>query len=77
MGPEFLQGTTLPILELYGDRGKKPASREQLYLPNRQNITLRWIENASHKLPLEEPDMVAAAIMEFITQIENMVENNN
>ncbi len=73
-GLDFLQNTPLPVLELYGDRNRKPASREQLYLPDRQNIRLVWIKNASHKLPLEEPEKVAISINEFITTIEKEKE---
>jgi len=70
-GVEFLENTTLPVLELYGDRGREPASLEQLFIPDRPNITVVWIKNASHKLPLEEPEKVGSSIMEFITINEN------
>jgi pimeloyl-ACP methyl ester carboxylesterase len=73
-GVDFVQNTPLPVLELYGDRNRKPASREQLYLPDRQNIRLVWIKNASHSLPLEEPEKVAVSINEFITTIEEVKE---
>jgi pimeloyl-ACP methyl ester carboxylesterase len=56
----------LPVLELYGDRGRERPHREQLYLPNRKNIILHWIEDASHNLPVEEPEKVAKVITEFI-----------
>jgi len=48
-GVEFLENTTLPVLELYGDRGREPASHEQLFIPDRPNITVVWIKNASQK----------------------------
>ena len=65
-GEAFLRRTDIPILEVYGDRGREKAPREKLRLPRRNNITLRWIENASHSLPLEQPSKVAGLIMEFI-----------
>lgn len=69
-GKEFISTTTLPVLELYGDRGKQKATREQLHLLDRENIILQWINDASHSLPLEEPETVAHAITEFIEDIE-------
>jgi pimeloyl-ACP methyl ester carboxylesterase len=65
-GYEFLQKTDIPVLELYGDRGKPQASRNQLRIPERGNIELRWFSNASHKLLVERPQEVAASINTFI-----------
>jgi hypothetical protein len=70
-GVEFLENTNLPVIELYGDRGREPASLDQLFVPDRPNISVVWIKNASHKLPLEEPEKVGNIIMEFIAKIEN------
>jgi pimeloyl-ACP methyl ester carboxylesterase len=69
-GKEFISTTTLPVLELYGDRGKQKATREQLHLADRNNIIIQWINNSSHSLPLEEPGKVAHAITEFIERLE-------
>lgn len=44
---------------------------DQLHVPERPNIEVYWIENASHNLPLEKPLEVAMAIMQFIERIEN------
>ncbi len=73
-GKEFLQTTTLPVLELYGDRGRKRPSLEQLHIPEKSNVRVRWVENASHSLPLERPREVATAIMDFIEQTESSEE---
>jgi pimeloyl-ACP methyl ester carboxylesterase len=73
-GVEFLKHTKLPVLELYGDRGREPASREQLFLAERKNIRLVWIHNASHKIPLEEPGRLAEIINEFITMVGSGTE---
>lgn len=65
-GYEFLCSTGTPILEIYGDRGREKPPLEALYIPDRRNITVRWIEGASHYLPLERPVEVAQAFMKFI-----------
>ncbi len=69
-GNEFVSTTSIPVLEMYGDRGTQKATREQLQIPDRDNITLLWINNASHSLPLEEPIAVGNAITDFIRQNE-------
>ena len=65
-GYDVLQRTDLPILELYGDRGRDPATHEQLHIPRRDNIELRWLTGASHALPLECPQEVARLIAELM-----------
>ena len=65
-GFDVLQQTDLPILELYGDRGRAPATHEQLHIPRRDNIELRWLAGASHSLPLECPREVARLIADFM-----------
>ena len=70
-GYDFLCNTDIPILELYGDRGRPPASLEALHIPDRPNILLRWIEGASHShLPLARPDEVAAEFTRFVRAVE-------
>lgn len=65
-GYQFLATTEIPILELWGDRGKQKPSLSQMRIPERENITVRWFENASHELLLEHPQEVARAIMDFL-----------
>ena len=65
-GYDILRRTDLPILELYGDRGREPATHEQLHIPRRDNIELRWLAGASHSLPLECPQEVARLIVDFM-----------
>ncbi len=65
-GYDVLEQTDLPILELYGDRGREPATHEQLHIPRRDNIELRWLAGASHSLPLECPREVARLITDFM-----------
>ena len=70
-GSAFLQSTALPILEVYGDRGRPKPSPDALHIPDRPNITLRWVEGACHALPFERPDAVAEAVTTFIDRIES------
>lgn len=70
-GSAFLRTTDLPVLELYGDRGKPRPGRGRLHVPDRDNIELRWIGGASHCLQIEAPAEVARACMEFIRRVEN------
>ena len=66
-GYQILERTRLPVLELWGDRGRPtPPSRVLMKIPDRPNIQLMWMHGASHVLPLERPAEVAAAIDSFI-----------
>jgi len=69
-GTEFLRSTPLPILEIWGDRGRPLPSREQMKIPDRPNIQLVWISGASHSLPLERPVEVGRAIHQFVSTVE-------
>ncbi len=69
-GYGFLCETEVPILEIYGDRGREPASMEALHIPERPNITLNWIADAGHSnLPLVRPKEIAEAFTAFIRAI--------
>ncbi len=68
-GTSFLETTSLPVLELWGDRGRSRPMREHLLIPRRPNIELVWIRGASHYLPLEAPAEVAAAINRFVAGV--------
>jgi pimeloyl-ACP methyl ester carboxylesterase len=65
---DFLKSTELPILEIWGDRGRDRPGIDRLYIPERQNIEVVWIENASHPLLLEAPERVAGLINRFVTR---------
>ena len=65
-GYDFLAKTQTPILELYGDRARDRPSLPKLHIPDRANITLRWIANASHSLLIENPAEVADACSAFV-----------
>lgn len=64
----FLGATRLPVLEMYGDRGKPRPTREELGIPDRPNIDLAWIENAGHYLPHEVPRAVGEIISAWLEQ---------
>lgn len=65
-GYPILETTHVPILEIWGDRGKPKPSRELLRIPDRPNIELVWIEGASHAMQVQRPEAIAAAINAFI-----------
>ncbi len=69
-GYHFLATTDIPILEVWGDRGRPRPTLDKLRIPARPNIEVRWIENASHSLPLERPKELAEVIAAFIWRIE-------
>ncbi len=69
-GRSFLEQTTLPVLEIYGDRGRARPTLDQLHIPQRDNIQLVWVENSSHALPIQHPMRVATAINRFIREQE-------
>lgn len=71
-GAEILRATTLPVLELYGDRNRPRPDPSLLGIPKRDNIRLVWLGGASHSLPLERPRDVAAEINRFIAECEQM-----
>lgn len=69
-GSSFLAETSLPVLEIYGDRGRARPTRKALRIPDRPNIELVWIDNSSHSLHYQHPLAAAAAINRFIAARE-------
>ena len=67
-GLPILESTSVPILELWGDRGHPRPDRPTMRIPERRNIQLQWIRNASHYLLIEEPRQVGKLINEFIPE---------
>ncbi|MFH1744498.1 MAG: alpha/beta fold hydrolase [bacterium] len=70
-GYPILATTTVPILELWGDRGHPCPDRKTMRIPDRVNINLVWFENASHSLLIEKPAAVAGQINAFVQRIES------
>ena len=69
-GTPILKATSVPILELWGDRGHARPDRETMRIPDRENIDLVWLENASHSLLIEKPEAVAHEINAFVQRNE-------
>lgn len=69
-GNPILETTPVPILEIWGDRGRTPPSRAMMKIPDRPTIDLVWIANASHHLLIQRPAEVAEAIALFIARVE-------
>ncbi len=69
-GSAILEHTKRPVLELWGDRGKNPPSREAMRIPVRDNIELVWLKGASHSLLIERPTEVARRINAFVARVE-------
>ncbi len=69
-GFDFLSKTGLPILELYGDRGQERPSLDKLRIPERENIQVHWLQNASHNLHIECPREVARICDRFVEKLE-------
>lgn len=70
-GNEALKTTPVPVLELWGDRGQATRpGRDVLQIPERGNIEVIWIPNASHGHLVEKPAAGAAAINAFVARLE-------
>lgn len=66
----LLESTSVPVLEVWGDRNRPRPSLRRMRIPERDNIQLRWVAGASHSLPLERPQEVAEAINRFVSSLE-------
>ncbi len=64
-----LERATIPILELWGDRGKAHPDRKALQIPERSNIRIGWIPQASHLMLMEDPAEVARQVRKFMTNL--------
>ena len=68
-GNEALKKTNVPVLEIWGDRNMSPVpGRATMQIPERDNIEMVWIANASHALLVEQPEAVAKAMNGFIAR---------
>ena len=68
-GAPILAATALPVLEIYGDRGRAPPTRAALGIPPRDNIELEIIEGASHYVHVERPREVAQICRRFVARV--------
>lgn len=69
-GRDILNATPVPVLEIWGDRGRTRPSRAVMRIPDRPTIELAWIANASHNLLVEAPDQLAGLLNHFLTRAE-------
>ena len=67
-GGAILAATRLPVLEIYGDRGRTAPTRAALGLPARTDIRLQVIAGVSHYLHVERPGEVAQACLRFLVE---------
>jgi pimeloyl-ACP methyl ester carboxylesterase len=65
-GFDCLVRSKVPILHVWGDRGKPRPDFNALQIPDRQSIEITWIAGASHLLVMEEPETLAKALLAFI-----------
>lgn len=68
-GWDILSATSVPVLEIWGDRGRPCPARATMRIPDRTNIELAWIPEASHSLLIEAPVQVAGLINGFIARV--------
>jgi pimeloyl-ACP methyl ester carboxylesterase len=70
-GNDALKKTEVPMLQIWGDRNMDPVpDRATMQIPDRDNIQVVWIANASHALLVEQAEAVARAINDFIVRTE-------
>ena len=68
-GAPILAATALPVLEIYGDRGRAPPTRAALGIPERDNIDLQVIAGVSHYVHVERPSEVAQLCRRFVASV--------
>ena len=68
-GGPILAATRLPVLEIYGDRGRAVPTRAALGIPARGNVDLQVIAGASHYVHVERPHEVALACRRFLASV--------
>lgn len=67
-GYDALERSRVPILHIWGDRGKPRPNRREMQIPDRPTIEIAWIPGASHLLMLEAPDPLAASVLRFLNR---------
>ena len=67
---DFLCETRIPILSLWGDRGKTPPTPEQLRIPVRQSIEIDFLHGAPHSFLWQFAKPAALKISTFIDREE-------
>ncbi len=65
-GADALARSTVPILHIWGDRGRPRPEPADLQIPRRPNITVAWIAGSSHRLLLQAPDALVRTVRNFL-----------
>lgn len=66
-GRRLLENATVPVLEIWGDRGlEQRPSQDQLQIPRKPNIELVWLEHCGHSMLVQHPRQVGLLIAGFI-----------
>jgi pimeloyl-ACP methyl ester carboxylesterase len=69
-GYEALVRSKIPVLHVWGDRGKPHPTREAMQIPDRPSIEIAWMPDASHHVVMETPKELAKAIVDFVKRTE-------
>ena len=67
-GYAALERAAIPVLEIWGDRSAPRPDRVALQIPDRANIEIGWIPEASHLVLMEDPAAVARLVMAFMAK---------
>ena len=67
-GKKLLEQTSIPVLEIWGDRGLPRPDRAGLLLPDKPNIRLAWLPNGGHSFLVQYPRQVGHMIAEFLRE---------
>jgi pimeloyl-ACP methyl ester carboxylesterase len=65
---DFLESTSLPIYEIYGNLGRIETTRQNLMIPSKPNIEVIWLDDAGHYLPVEKPVELATICQRVLAQ---------
>lgn len=68
-GTHALRRSMVPILHVWGDRGRPRPGADALQIPKQPNITIAWIAGASHLLLIQAPDNLAQTVRDFLAQL--------
>lgn len=61
-GYAYLKHATIPIYEVFGEKGRNASTERRLRIPSTPNIRWVWIANAGHYLPHECPTEASEVI---------------
>lgn len=65
-----LERSTVPILHIWGDRGRPRPDRTTLQIPDKPNIKLAWMAGASHSLLIQAPEALARVVLNFLAEVD-------